>query len=111
MAPNRAKAARKVPTNSRKRPLIAEELEVERRPDHEEITEKDETEEKLEKLIFGDEAGFLDSLKPDATGQELVRTSHLGEVEEQHETDEDLEGVADEDVWSASSLPQQMHPG
>lgn len=68
--------------------------------------EKDETEESLEKLVFGDEAGFLDALKPDSTGQELHRNSIPSHEEEQgpSENDEDLEDVADEDVWSAFTL-------
>jgi len=62
------------------------------------VVEKDETERRLEKLLFGDEAGFLDSLQNStASGKHaLLRVSSK-------ESDEDAEGdglndVADEDV-------------
>jgi hypothetical protein len=104
MAPNRGKVARKVPQKPRGDSIVVEKLERESQPDHGEVTEKDEMEEKLEKLIFGDEAGFLDSLKADTTGQELLRISSPGEEDEQRESDGDFEGVADEDVRSATTL-------
>jgi hypothetical protein len=104
MAPNRGTVAQKVPQKLGKNPVVAEKLERESQPDHGGITEKDETEEKLEKLIFGDEAGFLDSLKADTTGQELLRISSPGEGGEQRESDGDFEGVADEDVRSATTV-------
>ena len=96
--------ARKVPQKPGKNSIVVEKLKRESQPDHGGITEKDETEERLEKLIFGDEAGFLDSLKADTTGQELLRISSPGEEGEQHENDGDFEGVADEDVRSATTL-------
>lgn len=43
--------------------------------DSDEAGQKDETEERLEKLIFGDDAGFYNSLKSFSQGQELVRTA------------------------------------
>ena len=104
MAPNRGKVARKVPQKPGKNSIVAEKLERESVPDYEGITEKDETEEKLEKLIFGDEAGFLDSLKADTTGQELLRISSPSEEGEQGERDGDFEDVVDEDVRSATTL-------
>jgi U3 small nucleolar RNA-associated protein 18 len=104
MAPNRGKVARKVPQRSGKNSIVAEKLERESVPDYGGITEKDETEERLEKLIFGDEVGFLDSLKADTTGQELLRISSPGGEDEQRESDGDFEGVADEDVRSATTL-------
>jgi U3 small nucleolar RNA-associated protein 18 len=80
-------------------------LKLGRLSDYEDITAKDETEKKLEKLVFGDEAGFVDSLKPSTTVHELQRVSSTGEDEEQHESDDDdFEGVADQDVWSASTF-------
>lgn len=104
MAPNRGKVARRVPQKSGKHYIVAEKLERESVPDYGGITEKDETEKRLEKLVFGDEAGFLDSLKADTTGQELLRISSPGEEGEQRESDGDFESVADEDVWSATTL-------
>jgi hypothetical protein len=104
MAPNRGKVARRVPQKSGKHSIVAEKLERESVPDYGGITEKDETEKRLEKLVFGDEAGFLDSLKADTTGQELLRISSPGEEGEQRESDGDFESVADEDVWSATTL-------
>lgn len=57
--------------------------------------EKDDTERKLETLLFGDEAGFLDSLRH----SQILDTdaSHNGE-------EEDLDDVADEDVRSNQTL-------
>jgi len=104
MAPNRGKVARKVPQKPRENSIVVEKLERESQPDHGRVTEKDEMEEKLEKLIFGDEAGFLDSLKADTTGQELLRILSPGEEGEQRESDGDFEGVADEDVRSATTV-------
>jgi hypothetical protein len=105
MAPNRGKVARKVPQKPGKNSIVVEKLERESQPDHGGITEKDETEERLEKLIFGDEAGFLDSLKADTASQELLRISSPAEEGEQRESDGDFEGVADEDVRSTTMLP------
>src|SRR4051794_40563969 len=104
MAPNRGKVARKVSQKSGKNFVVAEKLEREILSDHGGIPEKDETEERLEKLIFGDEAGFLDSLKADTTGQEVLRISSPDEEGEQGESDGDFEGVADEDVRFATTL-------
>jgi hypothetical protein len=110
MAPNRGKVARRVLQRPEKDSTVAEELERESGPDRGAITEKDETEKRLEKLIFGDEAGFLDSLKVDATGQELLHISSPGEEGEQRESDGDFESVADEDVRSATSAPHLKLP-
>ena len=95
---------RKVPQKPGKNSIVVEKLERESQPDHGGITEKDEAEERLEKLIFGDEAGFLDSLKAHTTGQELLRISSPGEEGEQRESDGDFESVADEDVRSATTI-------
>ena len=63
---------------------------------------KDKTEEHLEKLLFGDSAGFLGSLKKgyDATTTDLVldQSSEPEETGIEGEEDEDLAGVADSDV-------------
>jgi U3 small nucleolar RNA-associated protein 18 len=73
-------------------------------PNHERVIEKDETEEKLEKLIFGDDAGFLDSLKADTTGQELLRISNSSGEGEHSGSDKDFHEAADKDVRSALML-------
>jgi hypothetical protein len=97
MGSSRANVAQTVPPKRTKKSVVASNLnEDSNLPDHGQVIEKDETEEKLEKLIFGDEAGFLDSLKADTTGQELFRISNS--------SDEDLQGAADEDVQSAPML-------
>jgi hypothetical protein len=104
MAPSRAIVTRKVPPKSAPKSVVTGKLDGDSLPDRGQIIEKDETEERLEKLIFGDEAGCLASLKPDHTGRELLRNSDSSEEEENSEGDEDLAGVADEDVWSALTL-------
>jgi hypothetical protein len=105
MAPSRATVARKVLPKPTKKSAVAWNLSADGLPDHGQAVEKDGTEEKLEKLIFGDEAGFLDSLKTHNTGRELLRKSASSEEEEEHAgSDEDLEGLADENVRSASTL-------
>jgi U3 small nucleolar RNA-associated protein 18 len=100
MAPSRATVTRKMPPKSTKKAIVAQKLDASSLPDPGQVVEKDETEEKLEKLIFGDEAGFIDSLKEDVAGRELFRPSTFSDEEEHAEMDEDLEGVADEDVRS-----------
>ena len=58
--------------------------------------EKDEAERRLEKLLFGDEAGFLEALQQRTYGQSLAR---VHDNDSQHENAEDgLDQVADEDV-------------
>ena len=105
MAPNRAKPPRKMPHKPGKMAAVITKAKAASQPDRMQV-EKDETEESLEKLVFGDEAGFLDALKPDNTGQELLRNPSPSDEEEQgpSENDQDLEGVADEDVWFAFTL-------
>ena len=60
---------------------------------------KDETEKTLEKLVFGDSEGFLNSLKAKSStkGKELVLGRSITQTGSDEE-DEDLGGVADEDV-------------
>ena len=63
--------------------------------------EKDETERELEKLVFGDDAGFNDGLKflgqksyaSAGQSKDLVRPNSNQDAEE-----EDIEGVQDSDV-------------
>lgn len=64
-----------------------------------EVLEKDETEEKLEKLLFGDDAGFLELLKTRPADQQLIVGAGVSGKEVQEDDGEgDLEIVADENV-------------
>ncbi len=63
--------------------------------------QKDETEIELERLVFGDELGFLNGLKSiqDDTAPALVGEAEpQAEGAENEETGEGLEGVDDADV-------------
>lgn len=65
------------------------------------IPEKDETEERLEKLLFGDDAGFLEGLNPRSADQHLaVRSDSAGEDVEVAGA-EDLTTIADESVGTS----------
>lgn len=68
-----------------------------------EILEKDDTERQLERLLFGDEAGFLDALKEPAISRETALERLREQDDEGSEKeieDENLEDVPDEDVSS-----------
>jgi len=72
---------------------------------HADNLEKDETELRLEKALFGDEAGFLDALRSrDAEdGRSLQRRQRNEESESDgSEGEQDLANVADEDVSGRS---------
>ncbi|EEH47730.2 uncharacterized protein PADG_03814 [Paracoccidioides brasiliensis Pb18] len=77
--------------------------------DHDEPMPKDETEEKLERLLFGDANGFHDALREhDAEGMELVLAGGSGsegaqEKGEGGEEEEGLEGVDDADLFFLDS--------
>lgn len=62
--------------------------------------EKDETEKTLEKLVFGDEEGFLEALKRKSSskGKELVFNREKAEDGAESADDGDLDDVADADV-------------
>lgn len=62
-----------------------------------EIPEKDETEERLEKLIFGDEAGFLSGLHAPTARKDLVLRPDSGE--EVSVGEGDLEDVPDDELF------------
>lgn len=73
--------------------------------DEENIPEKDEAEEKLERMLFGDDEGFMDALKNQqerASAMQLSlhsdEESKSADEEAEGEGDEDLENVADADV-------------
>lgn len=75
--------------------------DVEENLDKDDSMEKDETEVELEKLVFGDDAGFLKGLQSHGHG---VSRLDLGQLEESNDVDTDdaedngLEGIADTDV-------------
>lgn len=80
--------------------------EVKENLDSDDPMEKNETEVELEKLVFGDDAGFLEGLR--SHGQEVSQLD-LGQLEESKDVDTDdvedegLEGIADADVKIESS--------
>ena len=105
MGSGRTTETHAVPSKRTRKSVVASNLvEDSNLPNHERVIEKDETEEKLEKLIFGDDAGFLDSLKADTTGQELLRISNSSGEGEHSGSDKDLHEAADKDVRSALML-------
>lgn len=112
IGPSRATVTQNMPPKRTKKPAVASNFDEDSHlPDRGQVIEKDETEAKLEKLIFGDEAGFLGSLKADTSGQELLRISKLSDEEGEHTgSDEDFHGVADEDVRSAPILSNRLSP-
>lgn len=68
------------------------------------IPDKDETEEQLEKLLFGDDAGFFEGLKSHPTGSQLTHRTKgtvTGAEDAEDAEDEDLESVADENVCTS----------
>jgi hypothetical protein len=74
-----------------------------------EIPEKDETEEKLEKLLFGDEAGFLEGLKARSADQQLVARTNSDDEDAEDIGDEGLESIADENVRISSESRKLSH--
>lgn len=70
--------------------------------DEEEIPEKDETEQKLEKLLFGDDQGFHSALRDHQDREMMVLSEgsdEEGDGEDKDEAeDHDLDDVADADV-------------
>lgn len=62
--------------------------------------EKDETEEKLERLLFGDDAGFHEALKSHRTpgAMDLVLRDDSDEEEGEGEDEGGLDDVSDADV-------------
>jgi hypothetical protein len=59
---------------------------------------KDETEERLERLLFGDDAGFIEGLKARPVDGQLTIRPDQQEVDAGFEGEEDLESIADENV-------------
>jgi hypothetical protein len=75
---------------------------------HDVESDKDSTEEELERLVFGDSAGFRDNIRSFrdsgslARGKELV----LAEDGEEHEDGTGLEGLADQDLFFLDDAPE-----
>ncbi|KIW30013.1 uncharacterized protein PV07_05793 [Cladophialophora immunda] len=78
---------------------------------HTDVLEKDETELRLEKALFGDDVGFLESLKRDQIQDDrsLVRRKH-GKDDESEEDDADggLSDVADDDLFFLDTGAEQL---
>ncbi|OAL31691.1 hypothetical protein AYO20_08084 [Fonsecaea nubica] len=78
-----------------------------------EVLEKDDTELRLEKALFGDDAGFLNSLTRDQIEEDrsLVPRKH-GKDDESEEDDADggLSHVADEDLFFLDTGADQLTP-
>ncbi|EXJ76199.1 uncharacterized protein A1O5_00707 [Cladophialophora psammophila CBS 110553] len=78
-----------------------------------EVLEKDDTELRLEKALFGDDAGFLKSLKRDQTHEDrsLMRREH-GNADEfvEEGADGGLSDVADEDLFFLDTGADQLPP-
>jgi hypothetical protein len=102
MAPTKAKARAKQSRHLQDSRTGHEEHEEIRN----EITEKDETEERLEKLIFGDEAGFLSSLKAPTARKDLVlRPESDGGVSGE---EDDIEDVPDDELFFLDSAAGEV---
>ncbi|KAJ9199581.1 hypothetical protein DTO164E3_4466 [Paecilomyces variotii] len=69
------------------------------------VTKKDETEEKLERLLFGDDAGFHEALKSHRTPgtMDLVLQADSDEEEGEGEEEGGLDDVADADLFFLDS--------
>lgn len=72
------------------------------------VRTKDQAEERLEKLLFGDDAGFLDGLKARSDDQQLLRGGKLLKGFDDDDDgrggdvgDRDLAAIADENVRKA----------
>lgn len=89
------------------------EMDDETSSDEEELPEKDEAELKLERMLFGDDEGFMDALKnqqerADAMQLTLHSDEESGSGDEGEEGYEDnVEDMADADVCSPLKLPLQ----
>jgi len=80
-----------------------------------EVLEKDDTERQLEKILFGDRAGFLDSLNRSAQDDNKALTRVPGEGDSKDgegDDDEGMEDVADEDLFfldaGTTNLPDDV---
>ncbi|KAL9111202.1 MAG: hypothetical protein Q9227_004279 [Pyrenula ochraceoflavens] len=73
------------------------------------LPEKDKTEAQLEKLVFGDEAGFLEALKSNNSGRALV-LDHDSEPDPADDVEEgdDLKDIADSELFLLDSRPSEL---
>jgi len=71
--------------------------------------EKDDTEEELERLVFGDSIGFREGIKSFAQESALVAGSEEEEESPDEEAQDELQNVADADVCLV--LSQRGHCG
>jgi U3 small nucleolar RNA-associated protein 18 len=67
------------------------------------VPERDETEERLEKLIFGDEAGFLSGLQAPTARKGLVLRPDSNEEASADEEDGDFEDLPDDELFFLDS--------
>ncbi|KAF2800606.1 WD40 repeat-like protein [Melanomma pulvis-pyrius CBS 109.77] len=73
------------------------------------IPEKDESEEELERLVFGDSAGFKEGIKAFSLNP---LAAALGESsEDEKDEEEDLENIADQDLFFFDSGPTAAPAG
>src|SRR5271170_7925271 len=100
MAPRKAVKVQKTrkPTQSSK--IQAKESEIYNHDSSadESYSEKDETEKRLEKLIFGDEAGFLQSIKSHQPGNTRPILTDEWEDHPEDQDEDDLNNVPDGNV-------------
>jgi len=106
MAPRRAVKVQKTrkPTQSSKIQARKSEIYSHDSSADESYSEKDETEKRLEKLVFGDEAGFLASIKShQPENAQLILTDGWEDHPEDQDED-DLDNAPDGDVRRPRSL-------
>ena len=79
----------KGPSDSRQRPVV-------------DAIPKDDVELRLEKALFGDDLGFLDSLKKRVSDEDHALIRHMSQDSEAsgNEEDEGLSDIPDENVWN-----------
>jgi U3 small nucleolar RNA-associated protein 18 len=85
------------------------EMDDETSSDEEDVPEKDEAEKKLERMLFGDDEGFMGALKNQQdreAGMALTLNSDDSDAGEDFEEVEaqDLAGMADSDVCDPNSV-------
>ena len=77
----------------------SEHIAGDRYNDYEDSDEKDEVEEELERLVFGDSAGFREGVRNFTAGAQQTKGSKQDGLGEEQDRDEGgLEGLADADV-------------
>lgn len=82
------------------------EMDDETSSDEDDIPEKDEAEKKLERMLFGDDEGFMGALKKQQdreAGMALTLQSDNESEDSEGDEGEDLAGMADSDVCDSYS--------